>query len=111
MTRPQMKASAPFLRRITIMPEKADPTRHPFNVEALSGLDLEFSSSVTFFVGENGSGKSTLLEAVAQCCGFNVQGGGRDHQAQTSDTRDDLASALRLSWRPKATDGFVLRPE
>src|SRR5437762_12576177 len=111
MKRPQMKASAPFLRRITILSEKADPTRHPFNVDALRGLDLEFRSSVTFFVGENGSGKSTLLEAVAQCCGFNVQGGGRDHQAQASDNRDDLASALRLSWLPKATDGFFMRAE
>jgi predicted ATPase len=111
MKRPQVKASAPFLRRITIQSEKADPTRHPFNVEALRGLDLEFRSSVTFFVGENGSGKSTLLEAVAQCCGFNVQGGGRDHQAQTGDNRDDLASALRLSWLPKATDGFFMRAE
>jgi len=111
MKRPQVKASAPFLRRITIQSEKADPTRHPFNVDALRGLDLELRASVTFFVGENGSGKSTLLEAVAQCCGFNVQGGGRDHQAQSDDNRDDLASALRLSWLPKATDGFFMRAE
>ena len=80
MKRSQSKASAPFLRRITLLSEKADPARHPFNIEALRGLDLELDSRVTFFVGENGSGKSTLLEAVAQCCGFNVQGGGRDHQ-------------------------------
>ena len=111
MKRSQSKASAPFLRRITMLAEKADPTRHPFNIEALRGLDLELGSQVTFFVGENGSGKSTLLEAVAQCCGFNVQGGGRDHQSQTRDNRDDLASALRLSWLPKATDGFFMRAE
>src|SRR5215468_7575109 len=100
-----MKASAPFLRRITILPEKVDSTRHPFNVEALRELDLELRSRVTFFVGENGSGKSTLLEAVAQCCGFNVQGGGRDHNSQVGGD-GDLASALRLSWSPKVTDGF-----
>lgn len=107
----QMKASAPFLRRITLLSERVDPTRHPFNVEALRGLDLELRSRVTFFVGENGSGKSTLLEAVAQCCGFSVQGGGRDHHAQVGADRDDLANALRLSWLPKATDGFFMRAE
>src|SRR5436853_127123 len=73
--KPSQKASAPFLRRIAIVSEKVDPTRHPFNVEALRGLDLALRSRVTFFVGENGSGKSTLLEAVAQCCGFNLRSG------------------------------------
>jgi predicted ATPase len=42
------------------------------------GIDLSFRSKVTFFVGENGSGKSTLLEALAECCGFNPEGGNRD---------------------------------
>ena len=112
MKRQTPRSSAPFLRRLTILPDKADRTRHPFNIEAFrDGLDLELRSNVTFFVGENGSGKSTLLEAVARCCGFNVQGGGRDHQAQTGDDRDDLASALRLSWLPKVTDGFFMRAE
>jgi len=66
---------------------------------------------VTFFVGENGSGKSTLLEAIAKCCGFNARGGGRDHQAQAPQESDALAGALRLSWLPKATDGFFMRAE
>jgi predicted ATPase len=112
MKRPRLKASAPFLRRITMLRDKVDPTRHPFNIEVLrEGLDLELRSSVTFFVGENGSGKSTLLEAVAKCCGFNLQGGGRDHQVSTNDRDDDLAAALRLSWLPKASDGFFMRAE
>ena len=39
---------------------------------------------ITFFVGENGSGKSTLLEALAECCGFNPEGGNRDqHRAES----------------------------
>jgi hypothetical protein len=41
MKRAQVKVSAPFLRRITLLPEKVDPTRHPFDVAALRGLDLE----------------------------------------------------------------------
>ncbi|WP_331683249.1 AAA family ATPase [Blautia sp.] len=37
--------------------------------------NLEFTSPITFFVGENGSGKSTLLEAIAIAAGFNPEGG------------------------------------
>lgn len=106
------KASAPFLRRITLLSEKVDPATHPFNIGAFrDGLDLELRGRVTFFVGENGSGKSTLLEAVARCCGFNVQGGGRDHQGTAADEDDAFAGALRLSWLPKASDGFFMRAE
>jgi predicted ATPase len=104
--------SGPFLRRVTSIVEKMDPSRYPFNVKALSrGIDLEFHSNVTFFVGENGSGKSTLLEAIAECCGFNPEGGNRDHHFASFGERSDLAKALRLSWLPKVTEGFFLRAE
>jgi predicted ATPase len=86
--------------------------RYPFNIRAFSGgIDLEFRSNVTLFVGENGSGKSTLLEAIAECCGFNPEGGNRDHHFATFGDRSGLAKALRLSWMPKVTEGFFLRAE
>ena len=89
-----------------------DPTRYPFNIRAFSrGIDLGIRSNVTFFVGENGSGKSTLLEAIAECCGFNPEGGNRDHHFATFGDRSELAKALRLSWMPKVTEGFFLRAE
>ena len=66
---------------------------------------------MTFFVGENGSGKSTLLEALAECCGFGPQGGNRDHHRESLEERSALAKALRLSWLPKATEGFFMRAE
>lgn len=103
---------APFLRRVVSVPEKFDRTRHPFNVRAFSdGIDLPFRTNVTFFVGENGSGKSTLLEALAECCGFNPEGGNRDHHRAAFADRSDLAQALRLSWLPKVTEGFFMRAE
>src|SRR6266516_2787857 len=105
-------SSGPFLRRVTSVPEKMDPSRYPFNVRAFSrGIDLRFSSKVTFLVGENGSGKSTLLEALAECCGFNPEGGNRDHHRATFAGRSPLAQALRLSWLPKVTEGFFMRAE
>jgi predicted ATPase len=103
---------APFLRRVISLPEKFDHSRYPFNIRAFSrGIDLEFRSKVTFFVGENGSGKSTLLEALAECCGFNREGGNRDHHRATFADRSPLAQALRLSWMPKVAEGFFLRAE
>lgn len=66
---------------------------------------------MTFFVGENGSGKSTLLEAVAECCGFSPEGGGRDHHRAVFADRSPLAQALKLAWLPKVTEGFFLRAE
>jgi predicted ATPase len=62
-------------------------------------------------VSENGSGKSTLLEALAECCGFNPEGGNRDHHREVFADRSALAQALRLSWQPRVTDGFFMRAE
>jgi len=105
-------SGAPFLRRVVSLPEEFDPTSYPFSVPAFSrGIDLTFRSKVTFFVGENGSGKSTLLEALAECCGFNPEGGNRDHQRASFAERSPLAQALRLSWQPKVVEGFFMRAE
>lgn len=72
---------------------------------------MALRSKVTFLVGENGTGKSTLLEAIAECCGFNPEGGNRDHHRAVFADRSPLAQALRLSWLPKVTEGFFMRAE
>jgi predicted ATPase len=111
-TAPLRAAGAPFLHRIASQPETVDQAKYPFNVPAFSqGIDVAFRSKVTFFVGENGSGKSTLLEAIAECCGFNPEGGNRDHHRAVFAERSPLAQALRLSWLPKVTEGFFMRAE
>ncbi|MBI4600813.1 MAG: AAA family ATPase [Planctomycetes bacterium] len=103
---------APFLREVELLPERADPDRHPFNIRAFRrGIHLSFRTTVTFFVGENGSGKSTLLEAIATSCGFGLTGGNRDHSFHVEDPRTELGQALRLSWLPKVTEGFFMRAE
>jgi predicted ATPase len=109
---PAPKTGAPFLHEVVSLPEKVDPGIYPFNLPAFSnGIELTFKSKVTFFVGENGSGKSTLLEALAECCGFNPEGGNRDHHHAMFADRSPLAQALRLSWRPKVVEGFFMRAE
>jgi predicted ATPase len=110
--RTHVSTGAPFLRQVRSIPEKFDLTTFPFRIPSFAdGIDLTFESKVTFFVGENGSGKSTLLEAFAECCGFNPEGGNRDHHRATFEDRSPLAQALQLSWRPKVVERFFLRAE
>ena len=46
--------------------QRQDDSGFPWTVPVVGGLDLlEFTTAVTFFVGENGSGKSTVLEGIA----------------------------------------------
>ena len=106
------RTAAPFLQQIQTVPERVEPATFPFTIRAFAnGIDLPLRARVTFFVGENGSGKSTLLEALAECCGFNPEGGSRDHHRAVFGDRSALAQALRLSWMPKVTEGFFLRAE
>jgi predicted ATPase len=108
----QRSLGAPFLRHVSTSADPVDRSRHPFSIRAFSrGIDLELRSRVTFFVGENGTGKSTLLEALAECCGFDAEGGSRDHLREARAERSALAQLLRLSWLPKVSDGFFMRAE
>src|SRR5262245_16131032 len=106
-----LATGSPFLRAIHLE-ENVDRSRHPFNIKVFSnGIDIDLRARVAFFVGENGSGKSTLLEALAECCGFNPEGGSRDHHREARADRSELAQALKLTWAPKVAEGFFLRAE
>lgn len=106
------KLGAPFLHNITSLESNFDRDRYPFNIPAFGdGINIALDAKVTMLVGENGSGKSTLLEAIAECCGFDPEGGNRDHLRESFEDRSELAKALRLSWMPRTTEGFFLRAE
>jgi predicted ATPase len=84
----------------------------PFSVPVIRSLrEIEFTSPVTFFVGENGSGKSTLLEAIAAAAGLATVGSDDLATDQTLDAQRRLARTLRLSWRKRTRRGFFLRAE
>lgn len=108
---PQDQHRAPFLRHVATI-GTVDSCQYPFTIPAFGqGVDLELDHAVTFLVGENGSGKSTLLEAIAFNCGFNPEGGTRNHRYESRPETPPLAASLRLSWTPKVTRGFFMRAE
>lgn len=84
----------------------------PFSLPAVRSLEsIEFTTPVTFFVGENGSGKSTVLEAVAAASGAITAGSdGVDTDRTLSGVRK-LAKAMKLSWAKRTRRGFFLRAE
>jgi predicted ATPase len=105
----------PFLSHITL--PKTEITDYPFSIPAFKeGLTLRLHDNVTFFVGENGSGKSTLLEAIADQCGFNLRGGNRNHNVDSSEEYNGystpLSGSITLGWTPKRiSNGFFMRAE
>jgi predicted ATPase len=76
-----------------------------------AGNALEFSSAVTFLVGENGSGKSTIIEAIAVGCGFNLEGGSKNFNFSTRETLVELADCLTISKAAHPKDGYFFRAE
>ena len=88
------------------------PLNFPFSVPIIKSLkQLEFTTEVTFLVGENGSGKSTLLEAIACAAGLPAVG---SQNMQTDKTLADirpLANQLKLSWARRTHRGFFMRTE
>lgn len=86
-----------FIKGLSIDWNRIAPYSYLREIEALHDLkSLEFTSHITFFVGENGSGKSTLLEAIAIAAGFNPEGGSRNYHFSTFDSHSELCEAIRL---------------
>lgn len=84
----------------------------PFALGIVQSLkEIEFNSSVTFFVGENGSGKSTIMEALA-CAIGSVTVGSESVKTDPSLTSvRKLSQYFRLSWLKRTHKGFFLRAE
>ncbi len=102
-----------FIQSISIDWDKINRGSYLRNIEAIKGLDrLEFTRSITFFVGENGSGKSTMLEAIAVAAGFNPEGGTKNYSFSTYDSHSELCQVMRIArgYR-KANWGYFLRAE
>lgn len=93
------------LRGVTLLPDQY-PTRnhYPFDIDLFQHTQtIQFSSPVTFFIGENGSGKSTLLEAPARRCRIHIWSGMERTRSVINPFEDKLFLYLEVDW----TDGPI----
>ena len=102
-----------FVEKIWLDREKIlSYDRYPFNIEIIKNLhEIEFSSPVTFLVGENGVGKSTLIEALAVSVGLNPEGGTQNFNFSTKNTHSELSEYLRVSTFRRPITKYFLRAE
>jgi predicted ATPase len=84
----------------------------PFKLKLFQAMrQLEFTSPVTFFVGENGSGKSTLLEVIACAIGAITVGSENVKTDKTLAAVRKFAAYFKLNWQQRTHKGFFLRAE
>ncbi len=102
-----------YIAGLELIRDRIGQSGYPLDIPVISNLtSLEFTRSVTFFVGENGTGKSTLLEAIAVNYGFNPEGGTRNYSFSTYDSHSALYNAIRLiKGCRSAKGGYFLRAE
>jgi predicted ATPase len=66
---------------------------------------LQFSSPITFFIGENGTGKSTLLEALARRCQIHIWSGMERTRSVFNPYEDKLYLYLEAEWMDGPVSG------
>lgn len=94
------------LKEVRLLSEQY-PTRnhYPFNIDVLQQTrSIQFSSPVTFFIGENGSGKTTLLEALARRCNIHIWSGIERTRSVINPYEETFFLYIEVKW----TDGIVL---
>jgi len=95
------------LKRVRIRSDRF-PTRelYPFSLEVLQRTgELEFSTPVTFFVGENGCGKSTLLESITRACRIHIWRGDERARSSRSPYEGELHRYLEREWADGSVNG------
>jgi len=117
---PRLSEPVNFLKSVSFKSIDALPEGYPFSIPVIEALQqLDFTSAVTFFVGENGSGKSSLMEALAvamECPAIGRADASRDPlltHAQKLAGHLRLAKSIkprkRLFFRAEDAMGFTIR--
>jgi predicted ATPase len=101
------------LKRITLLPEKYPTEEHyPFNLQIFRKSDcIEFTSPVSFFVGENGTGKSTLLRAIAMKCGIHIWEGIDRARAHYNPYEREMHKFISVDWGKGPVPGSFFASE
>jgi predicted ATPase len=89
-----------------------DASGFPWSVPVVASLEsLEFTTPVTFFVGENGSGKSTVLEGIAAGSRAIAVGSADLDRDDTLTTARAFAAGFRFERRRQARTKLFFRAE
>jgi predicted ATPase len=71
---------------------------YPFNLDVLRRTNfIEFSTPITFFIGENGSGKSTLLKAIARNRNIQIWQYSDMRRYRANCYEDDLYKYIKIN--------------
>lgn len=85
---------------------------YPFNLPVLQATrSVEFTSPVSFLIGENGSGKSTLLRAIATRCGIHLWRGLERRRFHVNHHADQLYRCLEVEWEGSRVPGAFFESE
>jgi predicted ATPase len=89
-----------------------DEAGFPWSVPVVASLEaLEFTTPVTFFVGENGSGKSTVLEGIAAGMHAIAVGSADFDQDDTLRAARQFATGFRFERRQQPRTRLFFRAE
>ena len=101
------------LNKIMLFPEKYPTLNHyPFNRPIFQETrGLEFTSPVTFFVGENGTGKSTLLRAVAHRCYIHIWKDTDRVHLEKNPYEETLYRFMAVEWNEEIVPGSFFSSE
>ncbi|MBN1374581.1 MAG: AAA family ATPase [Dehalococcoidia bacterium] len=90
---------------VTLHPERYPVLdSYPFNLNIFQrSKNIDFTSPVTFFVGENGTGKSTLLRAICLKCGIHIWENLEGVRYEYNPYESSFHEYIEIKW----TDGPV----
>lgn len=72
---------------------------YPFNLDIFNRTStLDFTSPVTFFIGENGTGKSTLLRAISNACRIYIWQGISRTRLDFNPYENKLYKGIDVRW-------------
>lgn len=85
---------------------------YPFNLKIFNETrSIEFTTPVTFFIGENGSGKSTLLKAIAYKCGIHIWKDAERPRLHSNKYSEELQRYIKVEWAGDKVPGSFFASE